>query len=47
MLGLSVRMLDPLRDIDTIEDVQAEWPRLRPLLAGTALEEVVARSVGR
>ena len=34
-LGLTVRMLEPLRDIDTLEDVRAEWPRLRALLAGT------------
>jgi rSAM/selenodomain-associated transferase 1 len=31
-LGLSVRMLDPLRDVDTLDDVRAEWPRLRALL---------------
>jgi rSAM/selenodomain-associated transferase 1 len=30
-LGLSVSLLEPLRDIDTIEDLRAEWPRLRPL----------------
>lgn len=41
VLGLGVRMLDPLRDIDTLEDVRAEWPRLRPLVAGTALEPVL------
>jgi rSAM/selenodomain-associated transferase 1 len=32
-LGLAVRLLDPLRDIDTLEDVRAEWPWLRRLLA--------------
>ncbi len=31
-LGLSVHHLDPLRDIDTIEDLRAEWGRIRPLL---------------
>ncbi len=31
-LGLSVHLLEPLRDIDTIEDLRAEWRRLRPLL---------------
>lgn len=31
-LGLTVRLLEPLRDIDTIEDLRAEWHRLRPLL---------------
>jgi rSAM/selenodomain-associated transferase 1 len=32
-LGLAVRLIEPLRDIDTIEDLRAEWPRLEPLLA--------------
>ena len=32
VLGLSVRMLDPLRDVDTLDDVRAEWPRLQALL---------------
>ena len=31
-LGLSVRLLEPLHDIDTIEDLRAEWHRVRPLL---------------
>lgn len=31
-LGLRVRMLQPLTDLDTIDDLRAEWPRLRPLL---------------
>jgi rSAM/selenodomain-associated transferase 1 len=42
VLGLSVRMLDPLRDIDTVDDVKAEWERLRPLVAGTPLETRLA-----
>lgn len=46
LLGFSVRMLDPLRDIDTLEDVKAEWPRLRPLVRGTALEEILTRIIG-
>lgn len=33
-LGLTVRMLETLPDIDTLEDVRAEWHRLGPLLAG-------------
>jgi glycosyltransferase A (GT-A) superfamily protein (DUF2064 family) len=45
VLGLSVRMLDRLRDVDTIEDVRAEWPRLRPLIAGTTLEPLLARAI--
>jgi len=31
-LGLSVKLLESLRDVDTIEDLRAEWKRLRPLL---------------
>ena len=30
--GLTVHLLELLRDIDTIEDLRAEWHRLRPLL---------------
>lgn len=30
--GLSVAQLRPLRDLDTPDDVRAEWPVLRPLL---------------
>ena len=32
-LGLRVHLLEPLTDLDTIDDLRAEWPRLRPLLA--------------
>jgi uncharacterized protein len=43
--GLSVRELGPLRDVDTLEDLRAEWPRiaarLRPDLRAT-----LARLVG-
>jgi len=45
-LGLSVRVLEERRDIDTLEDVRAEWDRLRPLLDG-ALAEELARTLGR
>ena len=31
-LGLRVRLLPPLTDLDTIEDLRDEWPRLLPLL---------------
>ena len=31
-LGLTVKLLEPLDEIDTIEDLRAEWKRLRPLL---------------
>ena len=46
VLGLGVRMLDPLRDIDTVDDLKAEWPRVRPLIAGTPLEALVSRAIG-
>jgi len=43
--GLSVREIGPLRDVDTLEDLRAEWPRiaarLRPELRAT-----LARLVG-
>lgn len=35
-LGLSVRLLDTLSDIDTLEDVRREWTQLRPLVAADA-----------
>jgi len=42
-LGLSVRLLDALSDIDTIEDLRAEWDRLTPLLAlRPALRDAIA-----
>jgi hypothetical protein len=45
-LGLRVRMLGELADIDTIADLRAHWPRLRPLLEGRAVGRVVARALG-
>jgi hypothetical protein len=44
-LGLSVRLLDPLRDVDTLEDLRAEWPRVAALLdegLRGAIERVLA-----
>jgi hypothetical protein len=32
--GLSVRELARLRDVDTLEDVRAEWPRIAARLQG-------------
>jgi hypothetical protein len=32
-LGLAVRLLEAQADIDTLEDLRACWPRLRPLLS--------------
>lgn len=47
-MSLSVRMLAPLRDIDTLEDVRTEWDRLRPLLARQpGLAEAVEASLAR
>lgn len=46
VLGLAVRMLDPLRDIDTVDDLRLEWPRVRAFLAGTALEGRIAAALG-
>ena len=45
VLGLNVLMLDPLRDIDTLADLKAEWGRVRPLTAGTPLEAVVSKAI--
>jgi uncharacterized protein len=33
VLGLAVRLLEPQPDIDTLDDLRACWPRLRPLLS--------------
>jgi rSAM/selenodomain-associated transferase 1 len=47
-LGLRVRVLESLRDIDTLEDVHAEWGLLRPLLARRpALLAAVERALAR
>ena len=47
-LGLTVRLLETLPDMDDLEDVRAEWGRLRPLLKGRAsllrvVEDALAR----
>lgn len=34
VLGLRVRLLDTLGDVDTVADLRREWGRLAPLLAG-------------
>ena len=44
-LGLSVRVLEERRDIDTLEDVRAEWARLRPLLDDDLADDL-ARQMG-
>lgn len=46
-LGLGVKLLEPLTDLDTIEDLRAEWPRLLPLLEShPVLTQVVAAALG-
>ena len=45
-LGLGVRVLAPLTDIDTLEDVRAEWPRVRPLLRDPSLRATVQGALG-
>jgi rSAM/selenodomain-associated transferase 1 len=45
-LGLTVRVLEERRDIDTVDDLRAEWARLRPLVTAP-LAEALARALGR
>jgi uncharacterized protein len=45
-LGLSVRVLEERRDIDTLEDVRAEWARIRPLVTAGPLAESLGRALG-
>lgn len=45
-LGLTMRLLDPLRDIDTLDDLRAERTRLEPVLARSpALAAAVAQAL--
>ena len=44
-LGLGVRLLEALPDVDTLDDVRACWPELRGLLTGSPLLERLARIV--
>jgi glycosyltransferase A (GT-A) superfamily protein (DUF2064 family) len=46
VLGLTVRVLEPRRDIDTLDDVRAEWARIRPLVPASVaafVERALAR----
>ena len=43
---LSVRVLRTVGDVDTVEDLAAEWERIRPLLAEDVREEI-ERTMGR
>ena len=40
VLGLTVRVLEPRRDVDTLDDLRAEWPRIRSLVTGPVGEAV-------
>jgi glycosyltransferase A (GT-A) superfamily protein (DUF2064 family) len=40
--GLGVNVLRTLGDIDTVDDLRAAWPRLRPLL-----DDTLAREIGK
>ena len=44
-LGLRVRLLPELPDIDTLDDVRAHWPRLRALLEGRPVAASIARAL--
>jgi hypothetical protein len=44
-LGLRVRMLPELPDIDTIDDLRAHWDELRKLFAGRPVADAVARAL--
>jgi rSAM/selenodomain-associated transferase 1 len=45
--GLGVRQLTPLRDLDTVSDLRAEWPRLEAILArDPSLREAVRSAAG-
>jgi rSAM/selenodomain-associated transferase 1 len=39
-LGLTVRVLEPRRDVDTLDDLRAEWERIRPLVTAPLAESV-------
>ncbi len=44
--GISVARLAPLRDVDTADDLRAEWPRVEPLLESRpALRDSLARAL--
>jgi len=44
-LGLRTQSLPVLRDVDTLADVRAEWPRLRPLVGDAPLRERLERAL--
>jgi len=44
-LGLGVRLLNDLRDIDTLDDLRDQWSSLRPLLKPPSLIEAVDKAL--
>jgi hypothetical protein len=46
-LRLSVRVLRTIGDVDTVEDLAAEWERVRPLLNEEMREEIEKTMAGR
>ena len=46
-LGLRVHRLEPLPDLDTPDDLEREWPRLKPLLADAALAARLEQALSR
>jgi rSAM/selenodomain-associated transferase 1 len=44
--GLSVRVLRTIGDVDTVEDLAAEWERVRPLL-GEEMRQEIERTMAR
>jgi len=45
-LGLTVRVIEERRDIDTLDDVRAEWARIAPLVPAGPLAEALVRALG-
>ena len=45
-LGLTVRVLQERRDIDTLEDVRAEWASLRPIMTGRKALDAIETALG-
>jgi len=45
--GLSVRVLRTLGDVDTVEDLVAEWERVRPLLGEEMRQEIERTMAGK
>lgn len=45
-LGLRVRQLETLGDVDTLDDLRREWERLGPILAGAGLLAALRQVMG-